>query len=148
MLERSPIAEPGSVAQSGGNLVLPRLAALLSQQEKLLEHPLWGADLYLYDLRAQQIYDLTAAIPARPERQVFITSTIEPAIPGFQVERRGIHRGNLLSWHRNVDYPRSAGFSCRKSEASSPARYAFSSIQSVSPEVTKNGREDCGTTAR
>jgi hypothetical protein len=62
MLERSPIAEPGSVAQFVGNLVLPRLAALLSQQEKLLEHPLSGADLYLYDLQAQQIYDLISEL--------------------------------------------------------------------------------------
>ena len=62
MLGRSSIAEPGSVAQSGGNVALPRLAVLLSQQEKLLEHPLSGADLYLYDLRAQQIYDLISEL--------------------------------------------------------------------------------------
>src|SRR6266496_2659424 len=40
------------------DLALPRLTALLSQQEKLLEHPWSNADIYLYDFRAQQISDL------------------------------------------------------------------------------------------
>jgi hypothetical protein len=62
MLERSPIAESESTAQSGGELALPRLSVLLSQQEKLLEHPLSDADLYLYDLRAQRICDLIAQL--------------------------------------------------------------------------------------
>ena len=37
---------------------LPRVTALLSQQERLFGHPWSNADIYLYDFRAQQISTL------------------------------------------------------------------------------------------
>jgi len=42
------------------NLNLSTLHNLLSQQAKLLERPLIGPNLFLYELRAQQIRDLIA----------------------------------------------------------------------------------------
>jgi len=55
-------AAPESIAHIDGEFALSRLTVLLSQQERLLDHPLSDADLYLYDLRAEEIGDLIAQL--------------------------------------------------------------------------------------
>jgi hypothetical protein len=62
MLIQSPGVAPDSIAHIDGDLALSRLTVLLSQQERLLAHPLSDADLYLYDLRAEEIRDLIAQL--------------------------------------------------------------------------------------
>jgi len=55
-------AAPESIAHIDGEFASSRLTVLLSQQERLLDHPLSDADLYLYDLRAEEIRDLIAQL--------------------------------------------------------------------------------------
>jgi hypothetical protein len=55
MLERLSRTRPQLIARD--DLGLPRLAKLLSQQQKLLDRPLLDADLNLYEVRARQIHD-------------------------------------------------------------------------------------------
>ena len=62
MLLQFPGAAPESIAHIDGDLALSRLTVLFSQQERLLDHPLSDADLYLYDLRAEEIRDLIAQL--------------------------------------------------------------------------------------
>ena len=57
-----PTTELKPSDSSDVELALLRLTALLSQQEKILEHPWSNADIYLYDFRAQQISDLIAEL--------------------------------------------------------------------------------------
>jgi hypothetical protein len=62
MLIQFPGAAPESIANIDGEFALSRLRVLLSQQERLLDHPWADADLYLYDLRAEEIRDLIAQL--------------------------------------------------------------------------------------
>jgi hypothetical protein len=62
MLEATTPIDPESFARARADDLLICLASLLVQQDKLLEHPLSSADLYLYDWRAQQIRDLMVAL--------------------------------------------------------------------------------------
>jgi hypothetical protein len=62
MLETSTGANQKATPHANVELSFHRLAALLLQQERLLERSLCDVDFYLYDLRADEISALIANI--------------------------------------------------------------------------------------
>jgi hypothetical protein len=69
--------EGASTTQSRVDLALH----LLSQQEKLLEHPWSSADVYLYDFRAHQISDLIAEVENEDTLERRRTSLVAAQVP-------------------------------------------------------------------